>query len=298
MDVPFLFLCIAAVLFGAVLGSFLNVLIYRLPRESLSILRPLRSYCPACGTPIPWYDNLPVISYVRLQGLCRRCGCPIPARYLLVEILTAGLVLALAFREGPGLLDRTGPLLVRWCVFGVHLYLTAVLVVTAFIDLEFRIIPDEITVTGMVLGPPVCLLLPALQARSGLFSLAAAQGLNPHLAALCSSLGGLLVGGGGLLLVGFLGRLLLRRDALGMGDVKFMAFAGAFLGWEGALLVFFLGCAAGSVVGLPLRLAFGRREIPFGPFLALGWVWVLHFQEAMVRFLTVKWPEIVRSFFT
>jgi leader peptidase (prepilin peptidase)/N-methyltransferase len=279
--------------FGAVVGSYLNVIIYRLPREALTVGRPRRSYCPACGKFIPWYDNLPILSYLRLEGCCRYCGGRISSRYLWVEILTFLLFAALTFRWAPILLE-TGPDRLQW--FGIYflfLYLIATAIVVTFIDLEFKIIPNEITYLGMILAPLICTLLPRLQSESRLFFPA----LNPNLAGLLSSLGGGLVGGGTLLVVGYLGKRILKREALGMGDVKLMFFVGGVFGWEGGLIVFFLGCLFGSLVGIPFRVLTGKQEIPFGPFLSLGLLVQVFFASEIMEFLIDRWPKFVASLF-
>ncbi len=293
MLLPLLFWSFAALVFGAMVGSFLNVLIYRLPRDSLSIVRPKRSFCPVCGYAIPWYDNLPVYSYLRLAGQCRSCGSRISFRYPLVEALTALLFFSLTLREATGFLEIGPDRFTHLGVLFVHFYAASLMVVITFIDLEFQIIPDELTLSGAVLAPLLCALLPVLQQDSFLF----AASLNPHAAAFLSSLSGALLGGGTLLLVGILGKAVLKRDALGLGDVKLMFFVGGLLGCEGALIVFFAGCAVGSLVGVPLRLLTGKREIPFGPFLAFGVLLVLFFKPEIWHFAGVTWPGIVGSLF-
>jgi len=290
MGIPVYLEAVFAGAFGAVLGSFLNVLIYRLPRESLSPNHPRRSLCPACGAAIPWFDNIPVLSYLRLSGKCRACGARISLRYPLVEAATALLFAVwILVREGGYDVEPTAG---HWRLLYhlIHFYLFAVVIAVTFIDLDFQIIPDEITYSGMAAAPILCALVPGLQEYSFFFC----PRFEPHLASFLSSLAGGAAGGGSLWLVGLLGKAALRRDALGLGDVKYMAFMGAMVGAEGVLLVFFLGCALGSVVGLPLRLVKGRREIPFGPFLSLGVVLVLFFRTEMLEFLTKTWPEWVR----
>jgi leader peptidase (prepilin peptidase)/N-methyltransferase len=148
----------AAVL-GAIVGSFLNVCIWRMPRPGLSVSRPARSHCPGCGTPIGWRDNLPIWSWLRLGGRCRACHAPISVRYLTVEALTAMLFAVLAslyLREGD----------FRWPEFVVLAVLAAALVTASFIDIDLRIIPDEITIAGMLALPAVALAVPDLHARA------------------------------------------------------------------------------------------------------------------------------------
>lgn len=289
-----IFGCIVAGIFGAMVGSFLNVFIYRLPRETLSVNKPRRSFCPVCGNAIPWYDNLPIISYfLILSGKCRFCGTAISLRYPFVEALTLVLFVILTYQKFDGAYGMSDIGLNGFAVWLIFLFLIASTVVVTFIDLEFQIIPDEITCTGALLSPIFCALLPEIQQES---SLAFAE-WNPHLAGFVASLGGAFTGGGALLLVAWTGRALLKREALGMGDVKYMIFVGALLGWEGVLLVFFLGCALGSVIGLPFRMLTGKREIPFGPFLSLGVLLVIFFRQELLDFLLITWPEYVVTIF-
>ncbi|MBI5815871.1 MAG: prepilin peptidase [Nitrospinae bacterium] len=218
---------------GASVGSFLNVVIYRLPMN-LSVVRPA-SRCPECGSPVRWFDNIPVISWFVLRGLCRDCGAIIPPRYMFVELFTAILTMAVVQRYG----------------LHIHtlLYLTMAwgLVAITFIDLDFQIIPDELSVGGLVLGLAASFFLPL---------------------GLTGSLAGALVGGGLFFTVAAL-----YPGGMGGGDIKLMAAIGAFLGWKLALLTIILGSAAGAVtgVGAIIFLGKGRKDrIPFGPFLALG----------------------------
>jgi leader peptidase (prepilin peptidase)/N-methyltransferase len=263
---------VLAFIIGASVGSFANVIIYRSPREGLSSLRPLRSFCPSCRTQLTWFDNLPVLSWVLLLGRCRSCRAAIGTRYPLVELLVA-LLFAVAFWMHPPVgQDELVQLLVVW-------YLAATCIVVAFIDLEHTIIPDTITWPGLVLGLVVSLAFPVLQTGHVGFRVE-----TPHASALTASLFGLAAGGGSLFLVGQVGNLFLRRkmeaagiqDAMGWGDVKWMALAGAFLGLTQALSAIMIGCFAGALVGLLLILIARVRRgeaptgLPFGPFLSIG----------------------------
>ncbi len=159
LDPVYYFLAISfAAIFGATLGSFLNVCIWRLPREGLSLSSPSRSHCPACGAAIPWYDNIPMLSWLALGGRCRACRAPISVRYLIVEALTAMLFAVLAAK----FLDPGDP---RWPELLVLGALVSALVVASFIDIDLRILPDEITLGGMMLVPAVALLVPELHTR-------------------------------------------------------------------------------------------------------------------------------------
>lgn len=319
-------------LFGACVGSFLNVVIYRLPREELSIARPARSFCPRCKRQIRWSENLPLLSWVFLGGRCRGCKGEIGWRYPLVEVATALLFAFwghLAWSRG---IDGGE----AWVVLFVGLLLAAVCLVVTFIDIDWRIIPDEITIGGMVVAPLLAIAAPRLHEASWLHGQLVAAGLERHLAAGLSALAGLVVGGGTLWLVGIGGRLAFKpkeageaTDAMGFGDVKFMAAVGALLGMESVLLIFFVGCVTGSLggvgnwlLGLPevmgevarharrhrrgagftigaaMRIGWRRRRfIPFGPFLSMGVLVVFFWRGALVQFLLHDWPALVQSLF-
>ena len=261
-----------AAAFGAAVGSFANVVIYRSPLDGLSSLKPARSFCPHCRAAIAWSDNLPVLSWLLLRGRCRACRAPISARYPLVEL---GMALLFAFTawwfppvDGPSVL-----------LLLVAFYLVATCVIVTFIDLEHQIIPDTITWPGMALGVLASLALPALHAGHVGFRADA-----PRSSALLASLLGLGAGAGSLVVVGQLGNLFMRRkmaaaglqDSMGWGDVKWMGLAGAFLGVSGVFGAILIGCFAGAIVGLlmiPVARLRGQDApvgLPFGPFLALG----------------------------
>jgi leader peptidase (prepilin peptidase) / N-methyltransferase len=223
-----------ALALGATIGSFLNVVIARLPRGE-SLVRP-RSRCPACGAPVAWFDNIPLVSFVWLRARCRRCRAPISWRYPIVEALTAGLFGLAAWRVGSGL-----ELLTAW-------FLLASLVAITAIDLEHQIIPDAITVPGIGLGFLASFLNPAPTWGASLLGIAL---------------------GGGLFLVVILG----SRGGMGGGDMKLGAMLGAFLGYKLALLAIFSGVMLGGLAAGVLMAAGVRRRkdpIPFGPFLAVG----------------------------
>jgi leader peptidase (prepilin peptidase)/N-methyltransferase len=229
---------------GSVIGSFLNVCIWRLPREQ-SVVRP-RSRCPACEHPIAWYDNIPLVSFARLGGKCRHCRSRIRWRYPLVEAVTGAAVVAVVWRFG---------LSAQALVYAA---LVCGLVAVTFIDLEFQIIPDEISLGGLALGVGVSLLLPSL------------HGTESRWLALGRSLLGAAVGGGLLYGTGLVGNLVFRRETMGGGDVKLLAMAGSLLGWKLVLLTFFLAPMLALVPGLIVLLVHRTHVIPYGPFLALG----------------------------
>ncbi|MGD0229284.1 MAG: prepilin peptidase [Syntrophorhabdales bacterium] len=224
---------------GAIFGSFLNVCIYRIPRET-SIVRP-GSRCPGCGTPISFYHNIPLISYVVLGGRCRSCGQAIPLRYPLVELITAAIFVVF-YR----LLDLSLDL-------PVLLVFACLLVVISFIDLEFLIIPDTLSLGGLLLGVAVSFF------RSS-FSYV-------------DSLLGVLVGAGVLFAIAKSYELVRKQEGMGGGDIKLLGMIGAFCGWKGVVFSLVSGSVAGTVVGIPLMLIKGggtKYAIPFGPFLSLG----------------------------
>ena len=225
-----------AALLGLMVGSFLNVCIVRLPANQ-SVVRP-RSRCPRCEKPIAWYDNIPVLSWLLLRGKCRGCALPISPMYPAVELLT-GLIWALMAWRHPLELEALRGALFFTLLLGITLT-----------DVREYIIPDEFTWGGLAIGL--------------LFSLAG--GLTTLLPALI----GAITGFGILWLIGVVGHLVLKEEAMGGGDVKMMAMVGAFVGWQGVLLTIFLGALLGTIIFLPLSLLGRRKLVPFGVFLSLG----------------------------
>ena len=250
-----LFSVIVVAAFGLVIGSFLNVCIYRMPRD-MSIVFP-SSRCPSCNRPIRAWDNIPVISYLVLKGRCRQCGARISLRYPAVEALNAFLYVSVYWRYG-----------LEWSSVVYALFCSALVVIT-FIDLDFQIIPDRITLPGIPLGIIAgSLLLPDPFMRVTLLGYKAA-------------IAGFLAGGGFFYLVAAL-----SRGGMGGGDIKLMAMVGGLMGWKAVLLTTFLGSLSGSVVGIFLMVVKGRgrkSKIPFGPFLALGAVITLFFGQEILK---------------
>ncbi len=253
----------AAAVFGLVIGSFLNVCIYRIPRN-LSIIFP-SSRCPACNNEIRAWDNIPVVSYLLLGGKCRNCRTKISLRYPLVEALNAFLYAAVVWRYGIGWIS---------VIFAV---LCSSLVVITFIDLDFQIIPDRITLAGIPIG-----LLAGSLILPDPFMRAASLG---YVASFIGALSGFLF----FFLIAELSYRLLKQEGMGGGDVKMMSMVGAFMGWKAVLLTTFMGSLAGSLIGIFLMIVKGRgrrAKIPFGPFLALGALITLFFgQEILLWYL-------------
>ena len=261
-------LCIYAFVLGSVVGSFLNVCIHRLPRGFLLHKPP--SHCPFCNEPIRWYDNVPMLGYLLLGRRCRACGIRISPRYALVEGLTGALFAYITWR-------LAGGESIDYARYGVTLALAAALVAASFVDIEFRIIPDEVSVPGMLLAPAVSLVWPQIhELREPIFveSLARLVGAtpagSPHACGLIASLIGMGVGGGIIWALGVVGRAIFRKEAMGFGDVKLMAFVGGFIGWKLALLGIVLGAFVGAVLGLLMLLRTRDTRLPFGPYLSLG----------------------------
>lgn len=246
--------------FGLVVGSFLNVCIARLPRGGSIVTPP--SHCPRCQSGIKFYDNIPVISFLLLRGKCRNCGGPISWRYPVVELTNALLYLWIANEFWLG---GEAFLMMALC---------SSLIVITVIDFDHQIIPDVITLPGMLLG---LTLAPFFMSSLGdplPFPLDHyLPHAGPYLTGFLNSLIGLILGGGPLLAIGWIWEKLRHVEAMGGGDVKLMGMVGSFLGWKSALLTIMLGALAGSVIGL-LLIVLKRHKIekviPFGPFLAAG----------------------------
>lgn len=246
-------------LMGLILGSFLNVCIYRFPKNK-SIVFPA-SHCPLCQKPILWYDNIPLVSYVILGGRCRFCRGRIGFRYFMVELLSGILTVALFLTFG---LNEK---------FAGYMFLTSGLIVATFVDFELQEIPDQVTISGIIAGAIFAALFPSI------------LGASSWVGGLVSSIVGMIAGGGSIYLMGFFGELVFKKEAMGGGDVKLLAMVGAFLGWKLALVTFFVAPIFGAVVGIALKIKDGREIIPYGPYLSLA------------TLVSIFWGEKILGFF-
>ena len=245
-----LFILLSVCILGCIVGSFLNVVIYRFPRGK-SVVRP-RSYSVSCGHQIRWYENIPIVSYILLKGKCSSCGEKISLRYPFVEFLT-GLAAVAAYLKWGLTVD-----------FIFNFLFLAILIAITFIDIDFKIIPDELNLIGFILGIIYSFFRPDYTVIDALL--------------------GATVGAGFLFLIGYLYFKIKDIEGLGFGDVKLMASVGTYLGWFGSLFTIFFGSLVGAVVGITVAYLKrekdkGKYEIPFGPFLALGAVVYLFFGD-------------------
>ncbi len=263
--IPSPFSYIIAGALGAIIGSFLNVVIHRLPLEE-SVAFP-NSKCPSCSTAIPFYDNVPVLSYALLGGRCRSCKTRISARYPAVEILTALLFVAVTWRTGmtPAL--------------PFNLIFVSALVALVFIDAEHMILPNAITYPGIVFALVARLAIPYLVGAPHFDDLPGLMngtfaGWPVWAASLGGAIIGALIGGGSLWLMGWTWEKVRGVEAMGLGDVKMMFMVGAYFGWRLTILTIFLGVFSGSLIGIVLMIRQGKKDmqmlLPFGIFLGIG----------------------------
>lgn len=245
-------LTFVSIVLGAIVGSFLNVCIHRLPKEE-SIVSP-GSHCPKCQKPIKIYDNIPLVSYLFLKGKCRYCRERISIQYPIVETLTALSSFFLFLTFG-----------VSWTYLYYFLFVAALIAITV-IDLHHQIIPDVISLPGIVVGLLGSLIVPNITLSNALI--------------------GALAGGGSLLLVAMVYQWLFKREGMGGGDVKLLAMIGAFLGWKAVILTILLSSFIGSIIGIMVMLLKGKDfkyAIPFGPFLSVGAIISLLWGESLIR---------------
>lgn len=237
---------------GSIVGSFLNVCIYRIPAGQSVVFPP--SSCPKCGHRICWYQNIPVLSYLLLGGCCSSCNSRISLRYPSIEMLT-GTLFVLVFS-----------------LFGfsfatvVYCFFVSALVIITFIDLDHQIIPDVISLPGIVIGFACSFMVPWIS--------------------WVDSLLGVLVGGGILLAIAWIYEKLAKREGMGGGDIKLLAMLGAFMGWKAVLPIIFLASLVGTLIGVPLMLiqkGDSKLAIPFGPFLASAAIVYLFWGQQIIH---------------
>lgn len=252
------FIYLLAAVFGACVGSFLNVCIVRIPRGKSVIWPP--SHCPSCEHRISWWENIPLVSYIILRGKCRQCGERISIQYFLVELITALLSIA-----------------VWWYLHELRLYLAyfllfvSPLIVIAFIDLEHRIIPDIISLPGIITGLVLNMVF---------------AGKYGYYDAALDSIAGIIIGGGFLFIVATVYEKLKKAEGMGGGDVKLAAMLGAFFGWRASIFMLLVSSVLGSFVGVILILVMKKDykyAIPFGPFLVSAAFLYFFFGERLVR---------------
>lgn len=248
------FIAVMFFIVGACIGSFLNVVIYRVP-EGQSVISPA-SHCFACNHAIPFYFNIPILSYLILKGKCGFCKAPISMRYPLVELLTGLFALAIFFKFG------LTPAAIFYFIFG------AMLIAISFIDLDHQIIPDKLSLPGIVIFATSCLFVPQMRIDSVIL--------------------GIITGGGILYAVALFYYYLRKRHGMGGGDIKLLAMIGAATGVKGVLFTLFTGSVFGTFGGLAAMAVAGKSEktkakIPFGPFLSMGAVLYIFYGDAMIR---------------
>lgn len=245
-------------IFGAAIGSFLNVCIYRIP-DNESIIKPL-SRCPHCKTPIRFYDNIPIISFLILKGKCRDCGAKISWRYPLVEFITGLFALLLFIKFGFSL------------QFLAAFVFTAVLIIITFIDLDHQIIPDVLTLPGI----PIFLL-------AGIFIMK-----FPWHEALI----GVLIGGGVLFTIAFVYEKLTKREGMGGGDIKLLGMIGGFFGWKALIFILLVSSLGGAIIGIALMIIKKqdmKYAVPFGPFLAAAAVAYIFWGEEFMSLILISY---------
>jgi leader peptidase (prepilin peptidase)/N-methyltransferase len=276
--IPPAFGYVVAGVFGAIIGSFLNVVVHRVPLEK-SIVFP-NSRCPSCGMAIAFYDNIPVVSYIVLGAKCRHCKTGISFRYPAVELLTAALFVAVAWHDG---LSAALPF---------DLVFASALLALVFIDAEHMILPNVITYPGIVFAVVARIVIPYLSGTPHFddlpsLSQGALAGMPLWVTSLVGALIGALLGGGSLWLMGWTWEKLRGIEAMGLGDVKMMFMVSAYLGWRLTILTIFIGVFSGSFIGIFLMVRSGQRNmqmlLPFGVFLGLGAIAALLFGAPIVE---------------
>jgi leader peptidase (prepilin peptidase)/N-methyltransferase len=239
---------------GLIIGSFSNVCIFRIPKNE-SIVFPA-SHCPNCHTPIKAIDNIPILSFLLLKGKCRKCGEKISIRYPVVEFLTGAIYLLIFLSYGRNLQTL------------IYALLSSSLIIISFIDLDEQIIPDEISLPGIIIGFALSFIVPYISYLNSIL--------------------GIIAGGGIILLIALVGLAIFKKEAMGGGDVKLSAMIGAFIGWKYIMISLFIGFFIGAIAGILLILLKIRNRddlVPFGPFIVLG------------SFITLLWGENILSWY-
>ena len=262
---------------GLMVGSFLNVCIYRIPKGK-SIVTP-RSFCPNCNTFIKWYDNVPVLSYLILWGRCRICKVKIPARYPLVELLTGYVFIQLYYI----LIQQRHELP---CVFVAYVVLCCALIISTFVDLDSFIIPNEVTFIGIPLAVILSVIYPGLHHAQHTMRTFSLVGIH-RLDALIASVIGIFVGGGLVFVCSTLGKLLLKKDAMGYGDVKLMCMIGGFVGWKLSVAIFFVAPFLSLLLAIPVLIFKKSHLIPYGPFLSLAALMCILLQDYFIKWINL-----------
>ncbi len=276
INVPLPIVCAFMAVLGAIIGSFLTVVIHRIPLEQ-SIVFPA-STCPRCHVAIKFYDNIPIVSYLLLRGRCRACGAGISARYPAVEALTAILFAAVTWHDGLSF------------ALAFDLAFAASMLALIFIDAEHMILPNAITYPGVIFALITRVAVPYLAGPAHFDDLPQLMSAFPSLPVwLVSLIGaaiGALAGGGSLWLMGFMWEKLRGVEAMGFGDVKMMLMVGAFLGWRLTILTILLGALSGSIAGIIVMYRRGGRNLqmmlPFGIFLGIGSIVSLLFGSRII----------------
>jgi len=233
-----------------------------MPREQ-SVVKP-RSHCTKCKKTIKWYDNIPLLSFICLGGCCRYCKEKISSQYFIVELLTGVIFASIGYVFGMTIYTA------------IYLIFIGALIVATFVDFNFRIIPDEISLGGIVVGLVVSLIFPKLHQ------------VDNHLLGLYRSFLGVIIGGGTIWLTGIIGDFIFKKETMGGGDVKLLGMIGAFLGWQMAVLTFFVAPVFGSIVGIIIKLKTKNSLIAYGPYLSLASVIVLFFGNDIINWILYR----------
>lgn len=276
INVPLPIVCVFMAALGAIIGSFLNVVIHRLPREQ-SIVFPA-STCPKCRVAIKFYDNIPIVSYLILRGRCRSCGASISVRYPMVEALTALLFAAVTWHDSLSF------------ALAFDLAFAASMMALIFIDAEHMILPNAITYPGIIFAIITRVAVSYLAGPVHFDDLPQLLTFFPALpvwvVSIIGAVIGALAGGGSLWLMGFMWEKLRGIEAMGFGDVKMMLMVGAFLGWRLTILTILIGALTGSIAGIAMMYRRGGRNLqmmlPFGIFLGIGSIVSLLFGSRII----------------